>query len=94
MTGQNGFVKENIPVTINAADKRATLRVLIKLCDYSVQSRADEHEWRWSDEEVRECKGGRNSWRIKPGERALLFLLLSGLLIPVILFDGIRFINN
>lgn len=58
MTAQTDFVKENIQVTINAADKKATLRVLIKLRNYSVQSRADEHKWRWSDEEVRECGGG------------------------------------
>lgn len=32
--------------------------------------------------------------RMRETERATLSPLLSGLLIPVILFDGIRFINN
>lgn len=45
LTAHKVYVKfKKKSVVINTADKKATLRVLIKLCNYSEQSSTDEQE--------------------------------------------------
>lgn len=95
---KKAFLKKSLtPCADQCSDREATLGVLIKLCYNSERSGADEQEkrWRW-----RGWQGGAGRWRRRnrrgseQRERAPLSPLLSALLIPVILFDGIRFINN
>lgn len=76
---------------ISGEDREATLCVLIKLSDDREQSGADEGEGR--------RRRGRSARRAERTTRQAPLkerhcLLLSAPLIPVILFDGIRFINN
>lgn len=76
--------RTRLAALINVADREATLGVLIKPCYNSERSGVDERGgWR-----------RRNQWGTRQREWAPLSPLLSALLIPVILFDGIRFINN